>query len=241
MAKLSKEELLDIASSRELIIEDVAEYVNLQSDMVFVCKKCGKRFISNFSTIRNVNWKCSSCEGQSDVKYVGKPPKKTGYRIIGCDQATQKFGISVFDDGKLVYYDCIEFNGELDERYGQIMTFMENVVDYWEPDFVMLEDIQLQQGSVGGYNAFKVLGGLLGIIKAVLAKKKIPHKEVLNKVWQAKFMISGKDRATQKKNVVAKVKTLFSISVTDDIADAILIGRYACMMRNERLSRDRLF
>ena len=41
-------------------------------------------------------------------------------------------------------------------------------------------------------------------------------------------MIGGKDRATQKKNVIAKVKSMFNIDVTDDVADAILIGKYGC-------------
>lgn len=47
----------------------------------------------------------------------------------------------------------------------------------------MIEDIQLQQsGAIGGYNAFKVLGGLLGIMKMVLRKHNIKYEEVLNKV-----------------------------------------------------------
>jgi Holliday junction resolvasome RuvABC endonuclease subunit len=88
----------------------------------------------------------------------------------------------VFDNGQLVYYDCFEFSGELDKRYADIMKFMDNVIVQWEPDLVVVEDIQLQQGAIGGYNAFKVLAGLLGVVKAVLAKHKVPHKEVLNKV-----------------------------------------------------------
>lgn len=226
MARLTYEELFAIARSRNVEVEDVTKYENLQTKLVFTCKKCGRKLEDKFENVRNEHWTCPLCETQ-EVKKVAKPPKKSGYRIIGCDQATQKFGISIFDDGKLVYFDCVEFNGDLDKRYADIMIFMENVVKLWEPDLVVVEDIQLQQGAIGGYNAFKVLGGLLGVMKAVLAKNKIPHKEVLNKVWQAKFMISGKDRTTQKKNVVKKVEELFGIKVSDDIADAILIGKWA--------------
>jgi Holliday junction resolvasome RuvABC endonuclease subunit len=128
----------------------------------------------------------------------------------------------------------------LDKRYADIMKFMENVMVQWSPDLVIVEDIQLQQGAIGGYNAFKVLAGLLGVVKAVLAKHKVPHKEVLNKVWQAKFMIAGKDRNTQKKNVVAKVQQLFGIKVTDDVADAILIGKWAADQRSN-VSVNKLF
>lgn len=41
-------------------------------------------------------------------------------------------------------------------------------------------------------------------------------------------MIGGKDRVSQKKNVIAKVKSMFGIEVSDDVADAILIGKYGC-------------
>lgn len=240
MARLSQEALLEITKEKNLEIIDIDNYVNLQSELIFKCGKCNKKIISNMESVRHVNWSCPHCNEQK-VTYVGKPPKKSGYRIIGCDQATQNFGISVFDDGKLVYFDCIQFSGELDKRYADIMVFMDNVIKSWEPDLVIIEDIQLQQGTTGGYNAFKVLGGLLGIMKAVIAKNKVPHKEVLNKVWQSKFIIGGKDRITQKKNVVKKVKELFDIDVSDDIADAILIGKWGSLERAKSVGTNKLF
>lgn len=232
LSKLNYDELFEIVKGKDLEVENVTEYKNLQTEMVFICKKCGRKVISTFGTIRNANWSCPLCDSQV-VKKVSCPPPKNGYRIVGCDQATQHFGISVYDNGQLMYYDCIEFTGDVEKRYAAIMDFMEMMVDMWEPDFVAFEDIQLQQGAVGGYNAFKVLGGLLGIMKAVLTKKKIPHREVLNKVWQAKFMIGGKDRVSQKKNVIKKVKELFGIDVNDDVADAILIGKWAVGEKKE--------
>lgn len=233
----SYEELFEIAKNSCLEVENITEYENLYSDVTFICRKCGEKIISNFNTIRNKNWRCPHCDKQL-VKKTGKPPVKSGYRIIGCDQATQHFGISVFDDGKLVYFDCMEFKGEIDKRYADIMKFMESVITYWQPDYFVIEDIQLQQGAIGGYNAFKALGGLLGIMKAVITKHKIPYKEVLNKVWQAKFMIGGKDRITQKNNVIKKVKELFGVDVTDDVADAILIGKWGVI---DRESNKKLF
>lgn len=51
-------------------------------------------------------------------------------------------------------------------------------------------------------------------------------------------MIGGKDRASQKKNVIAKVKSMFGIDVSDDVADAILIGKYGC---KENVKSNKLF
>lgn len=236
MAKLSNEELLHVAATKNLMVADIWTYENLRTEMTFTCKVCKNKLVSNFESIRHPNWKCPHCEGQK-VSYVAKPPQKNGYRIIACDQATQNFGISVYDDNQLVYFDVMEFGGDLDRRYANIMKFMENIITNWQPDLVVLEDIQLQQNSYGGYNAFKVLAGLLGVLKAVLAKHNIPHTEVLNKVWQAKFMISGKDRATQKKNVTKKVAELFNVNVSDDVADAILIGKWAVSERKSKESK----
>ena len=67
---------------------------------------------------------------------------------------------------------------------------------------------------------------------------------VSNKVWQSKYMIAGKDRVTQKNNVIKKVKMLFGVDVSDDIADAILIGKYAVDMKRlgkEQSKRSFLF
>lgn len=231
MSKLGAAELIAIAEEHNLVIRNITEYQNLKSDLTFRCLECGKDFVSNIETVRNKNFTCPHCSEQLVVRRC-QPPVKKGYRVIGCDQATQHFGISVFDDGILVFYDCIEFQGELDCRYAKIYAFMESVIENWKPDFVVIEDIQLQKSSaIGGYTAFKVLGGLLGIMKAVLRKHEVEYVEVLNKVWQAKFMIGGKDRATQKANVIKKVKSMFDIDVNDDTADAILIGKYGSLLK----------
>ena len=74
---------------------------------------------------------------------------------------------------------------------------------------------------------------LLGIVKMVLTKNKVKHECVLNKVWQAYFNIGGRDRISQKLMVVPRVEELFGIRVIDDIADAILIGKYGNTLLNK--------
>ena len=60
------------------------------------------------------------------------------------------------------------------------------------------------------------------------------HNKVLNKTWQSEFNIAGSNRVAQKRNVVERVKEYFNIDVTDDVGDAILIGRYAADTLYER-------
>ena len=232
MAKLTKEEIIRIADEKGIEIIDPDSYVRLSEDMEVRCKAKGHRFWASVEAMRLNSFYCPACERQEAV-YVGKPPKKSGYRIMGWDQATQHFGVSIFDDGKLVYFDCIDFIGDTETRFVKIMKFIENMIIHWEPDFVCFEDIQLQTNGANAsqFQTFKVLAQLMGIVKAMLMKYEIEHSCVLNKVWQAQFSISGSDRSTQKRNVINKVKALYGVTVTDDVADAILIGRYAVMKK----------
>lgn len=233
MAKLSKADIIEIAKNKGLIIINPDDYINLESsNLIFECKN-GHTFIGDLKSVRdNKSFYCPLCDKQ-EVSYVSEPPVKSGFRVIGFDQATQNFGISVYDDGKLVYYDVAKFGGETEERLVSIANFVDAVCKEWCPDFVMFEDIQLQQNQHGGYNTFKVLAELLGIVKMVLTKNKVKHECVLNKVWQAYFNIGGRDRISQKLMVVARVEELFGIRVIDDIADAILIGKYGHTLLNK--------
>lgn len=226
MSKLSKEDITSIAKEKKLIIINPNDYISLtNNNLIFQCEN-GHNFVAKLKDVRDLqNFECPECIKQ-EVKYVNKPPKKSGYRIIGFDQATQNFGISVYDDGKLVYYDVIRFIGETGERLVNIADFVDRVCKEWTPDFVVFEDIQIQGNQQGGYHTFKILAELLGVVRMVLLKNKVKNECVLNKVWQAQFGIGGKDRITQKLNVVNKVESIFGIKVIDDIADAILIGKY---------------
>lgn len=233
MARLGKEEIIQIAKSKHLTLNNPSDYINLETvNLIFECDK-GHTFISALKPIKYLDdFLCPICSQQKAV-YTSEPPSKQGYRVVGFDQATQNFGVSVFDDGKLVYFDVIHFIGETEERLVKIAHFIDKVCKQWEPDFIMYEDIQLQQNNYGGFNTFKVLAELLGITKMKLTENKIKHECALNKVWQAKFGIAGKDRITQKNNVIKKVKEMFSVDVTDDVADAILIGQYGVMLHKK--------
>lgn len=150
-------------------------------------------------------------------------------RVVGFDQATVDFGISVFDDGKLSWYGVKHFVGETSNRLMKVGLFVEEVLKVLSPNFVVYEDIQYQMAGGGsGYITFKVLAELKGIVGYELSKAGVDNECVLNKVWQAKYNIKGRGRAEQKLNVIAKAKFLYPHlgDITDDAADAILMGKY---------------
>ena len=55
----------------------------------------------------------------------------------------------------------------------------------------------------------------------------IRTETVLSKVWRSHFIINGKTRLQEKAQAIEKVKAMYNIDVNDDVAEAILLGKYA--------------
>lgn len=51
-------------------------------------------------------------------------------------------------------------------------------------------------------------------------------------------MIGGKTRIEQKKGAITKVKEMYGIEVCDDVAEAILLGKYSVdMLKKETVKK----
>ena len=68
---------------------------------------------------------------------------------------------------------------------------------------------------------------LQGIIQVAAKKVDIPYEVVLAKVWRSGLGLWGKNRQEEKAVSKAKVKEWFGIDAQEDVAEAILIGKYA--------------
>lgn len=88
-----------------------------------------------------------------------------------------------------------------------------------------MEDIQYQNGIL----TYKVLAMLLGVIQTICSEKEIPFECVSPNVWRKYAGTCGKTRREEKMLSVAVVKEKYNIKVSDDVAEAILIGRYGVM------------
>lgn len=227
MGRLSDQEITNIILAKGFKPIDISCYQNKMSKIICQCDQ-GHSFSSSLHDIEKSTFKCPACIGAQfkTAAINGQVPEKNGYRIVAFDQSSNNIGVSIYDNGNLVYYDWYKLTGELDERLAKWYNLINTtVVNDWKPDYVMLEDIQYQKDA--GVVTFKTLAEVLGVACAALEENKIPHDKVLNKTWQAQFNIAGSNRVAQKRNVVERVKEYFGINVTDDVGDAILIGRYA--------------
>ena len=80
------------------------------------------------SVILDKKYTCPVCD--KDIKFVNPSavPQKKGYRIIAFDQATERFGLSVFEDGQLIFYSLYTFSGDVVHRLTKIKKFVQDVV-----------------------------------------------------------------------------------------------------------------
>ena len=70
---------------------------------------------------------------------------------------------------------------------------------------------------------------LLGVVQTACTAAKISFEVVSPNVWRKYAGTNGKNRQEEKILSVAAVHQKYGIKVSDDVAEAILIGRYGAM------------
>ncbi len=232
MGRLSQEDIRQEVEAKGYSLVDASNYTNMESIITIRCPK-GHCIQTSFANFRLPSFTCPQCD--VNIKFINPtivPPKK-GFRVIAFDQATEHFGLSIFENGELIFFNLYTFVGNVTSRLAQIKNFVNNiVVKEWKPDFIVFEDIQYQYGAVLTY---KILAMLLGIIEVSCFENNIPYEIVSPNVWRKYAGTCGKTRIQEKQLSVAMVKEKYGIRVNDDAAEAILIGRYGAQKHKEDL------
>lgn len=205
------------------------EYKNLDSELTFRCDE-GHKIYLPYKKVRD-KWECPICKQNQYYNFSNEiiPKKKSIQRTIGLDQATHITGYSIFDDGELIYAGIFEAEAE-DEisRDIEIKNWVIQLVQNWKPDVIAMEGIQLQQfnNKMIGVTTYQTLARLQGILMAACHEQKIEYIVVPPATWRAHCQVKGRTRADRKRSMQMKVKEWFDITVSDDVADAIGIGKY---------------
>lgn len=106
------------------------------------------------------------------------------------------------------------------------------MIEKWKPDLVIIEDIQLQTYKKNNEQTgeavitFKKLAHLQGVLKNYFFEKDIDYRVVPPATWRTHSEVKGNHRTDQKRNAQLKIKKLYDVTVSQDEADAILIGRW---------------
>lgn len=214
------------------------EYVNLSTEMEFKCPE-GHIVMAPYKKIRG-KYECPICKS-NPLKNIDNTsiPKTKETRLLALDQATQISGWSLWDGNKLIKYGIFHATSkDTIERLSQIHFWLLNLILNFQPDIVILEDIQMQDFSgkskeekisrydTIGVTTFKSLAELLGVLQVTLKENKIDFKVISSQVWRKGIGIKGRSRADRKRSAQRLVKEWYDINVTEDEADAICIGKY---------------
>lgn len=212
------------------------QYKNLESELIFECPE-GHEVISNWKKMR-LNLDCPICNQNSfknqDMTII--PKKKKTTRVLCLDQATQTTGFSIFDNGRLIRYGVFSVSGDEVERIHLIKNWFINMVNSWEPDKIGIEGIQFQhlseKGTIKNYEGFmsvtvfQALARLQGVLLETCYSLGVPCEVCPTNTWRGHCGVKGRSRAEKKKSMQNLAKQWYDISVSDDEADAIGIGRY---------------
>lgn len=234
LAQIEKE----LSDKNLKLVSDYADYKSLNSPITVECIN-GHKTHTTLKTIRSANFTCSLCVG-SATKGVNisnsEVPRKTGYRVIGFDNASHNMGVAIYDGGKLVYYNLLQFNqGSTLHRLNRIRDVLEKqIIPLWEPDFIQFEGVQHQNS----YSTYEVLVKLHGIFEMACDRFGVPFESTRSSTWRSHHAINKRNRAEDKKAAIQRVKEMYDISVTDDVAEAILIAKYRVDLSNRQPLQD---
>lgn len=150
--------------------------------------------------------------------------------LLALDQSSHTTGYAIFKDNKLIKASHFDASGsDLGDRLVDIKRKVINLIQEYEIDEVVFEDIQLQNvnGSrEAGIKTFKILAEVYGVLSELFSEIKMPYDVAMPIKWKAHFHIAGKGRTQEKKMSQAQVLSTYGLKCTEDEADAVCIGGY---------------
>lgn len=150
-------------------------------------------------------------------------------KVLAIDASTKSTGVALFEDTKLIKYDCLTASSnDVIKRIQKIIKELKNFLENETIDKVILEEVRPEDRQQN-IQTHRVLMWLQAAI-AFLMHETQPKAEieyVYPSEWRAKCGIKngrGVRRDIAKELDVAFCKKEYLIDVNDDIADAIGIG-----------------
>lgn len=200
-------------------------YKNLKTPISIICPK-GHKQEQSYD-----NWRkhkiCEQCLAgdTTKIKKNNVPKKKMNItRTLALDAATNLSGYSIYDNDVLVSFGTYKTSAEKNatERINEFKHWLEQRLEEWKPDFVGVENIQLQHNV----DMYRVLANLQGVILDTLLENEVPYELAYSAEWRKTCGIVGGERENKKKAAQDKVFNWYNVRCTQDEADAICIGKH---------------
>ena len=226
--KLAKIQIDDIKSelSKDGWSLVSTEYHNLDEILEYTCNE-GHHVFAPWKKIRTRR-DCPICKENplthSSLKAI--PKKKGDFRVLGLDQATRVSGFSIYDNKQLIKYGIFSAPDGLEEiaRDHLIKEWLISIIKTFDIDYVGIEGIQYQEKM--GVTTFETLARLQGILMEACFDLGVPFKIAPTNTWRSHCGVKGRTRSDRKRSMRQLAKDWFDVSLTEDEADAVGIGRY---------------
>lgn len=209
------------------------QYINLNTELEFRCKE-GHSVFAPWQKMR-AKRVCPQCKANKVCDMVKEviPKARDAYRILALDQATHSTGWAIFENSQLLKYGTFESLKDDDEiaRDAYVRQWLISVIENWGIDMCFIEGIQFQESSgsrLMGATVFQALARLQGILMLTCFEAHVPYEVCPTNTWRHVCGIKGKSRIDRKRSAQLLIKQEYDITVGEDEADAICIGRYGC-------------
>lgn len=147
--------------------------------------------------------------------------------ILALDQASRTSGYAVFCDDQLIDSGKFTFeDADIAKRLMKIRNKVEELINEFCIEKIILEDIQCQGNVVNNLETFKILAEVIGVLTELAVEKNLPYELVYSTVWKSTLQIKSRTRPEQKKNAQQYVLNTYGKKVTQDESDAICIGAH---------------
>ena len=154
-------------------------------------------------------------------------------KILALDQSSHVTGYSVFIEGRLEAFGHFTFkNEDMGMRLVKIRQQILNLINTYNINEVIIEDIQLQSNVGNNVVTFKTLAEVYGVIYELVSELELKFTSVLASSWKSKLKLKSRQRQQQKQEAQQLVTSLYNVKPTQDEADAICIGIYYLISEN---------
>ena len=148
-------------------------------------------------------------------------------KTLAIDASSKSSGIAIFEEGKLIHYECItKTSTDSLKRIEEMAKRIRQVYDQFQPTNIIMQDI-LPQDVKHNQNVYKVLIYLQAAVVLSLHQTGAVVQFTTASHWRSICGIKtgpGIKRDSLKLASKHLVKNIYNIDVNDDISDAICIG-----------------
>ena len=151
-------------------------------------------------------------------------------KVLAIDASSKSTGVAIFQDTKLIHYECItSLKADSFQRIQIMKDRILKLYKKYKPTDIVMQDV-LPQDVKHNQQVFKVLIYLQAAIVLGLSWEcNVRHVQLYTAShWRSLCGIKtgrGIKRDTLKKASIQLIKKEYNINVNDDISDAICLGR----------------